>query len=174
MAVDLDTVVRTLLRNRSGLLGYIFVIIRDEHAAEDIFQEVCLLATRKHAQIDREESVLPWLRAAARTTALQKRRNQLRAPLLLDQSVLDALEPHWADADCGDATGRIDALRGCLEKLGAYPRQLIELRYGEGLSGASLAERVGRKVQTVYVALSRTHGVLSECVRRRMEASSNV
>jgi RNA polymerase sigma-70 factor (ECF subfamily) len=161
-------VVRTLLRDRTKLLAYVGVIVRDEHVAEDILQEVSLLAVRKHAQIADERHLLAWLRQAGRQLALQTLRNQRRRPKMLDQAVLDALEGHWMAQDTVQTSDRMDALRHCIEKLNDYPRRLIELRYGEGLNGAELARRVGRKVETIYVALSRAHQSLAQCVRRQL------
>lgn len=66
--------------------------------------------------------------------------------------------------------GQADALKACLERLSPYSRRLIELRYAQGISGPQLAEAVGRKLNTIYVALTRTHRTLAECVRAEMAA----
>lgn len=166
MAVDQQVVLRALLADRTKLLAYIAAILPDEHLAEDIYQEVSLLAVRKHEQIQDDAHLMAWLRKAARLSALQVRRNQSRRPMLLDAVVLDALESHWNDQGRESSSDRMDMLRTCLEKLKGYPRDLIELRYGEGISGKALADRVGKKVETVYVALSRAHKNLVECVNR--------
>jgi RNA polymerase sigma-70 factor (ECF subfamily) len=166
MAVDQQLVLRALLADRTKLLAYIAAIMPDEHLAEDIFQEISLLAVRKHDQIQDDAHLMAWLRKAARLSALQVRRNQTRRPMLLDAVVLDALESHWDDNARESSSDRMDMLRKCMEKLNGYPRDLIELRYGEGISGTALAERVGRKLQTVYVALSRAHRSLINCVNR--------
>ena len=52
MPVNEDTVVRTLLSHRLGLLAYIEAIVRDTHLAEDVFQDVSSLAFQKREQID--------------------------------------------------------------------------------------------------------------------------
>src|SRR4051794_21632754 len=45
--IDQESLVIVLLRDRVKLLAYITAIVRDNHLAEDIFQEVALLAVRK-------------------------------------------------------------------------------------------------------------------------------
>lgn len=166
MAIDQDCVLRTLLAERSKLLGYIATILPDEQLAEDIFQEVSVAAVRKYRQINSVAHLMGWLRKAARISALELRRNRSTDPMLFDSEVLDALEGYWRSEDEVSASDQMEMLRKCLQKLGSYPRQLIDLRYSEGISGAVLAERVGRKVQAVYVALSRAHRTLAECVER--------
>lgn len=172
MAIDQDSVLRTLLAERSKLLGYIASILPDEQLAEDIFQEVSVAAVRKHRQINSVTHLMGWLRKAARLSALEMRRDRRMHPMLFDTDVLDALEEQWGGEDEQSSSDQMEMLRKCLEKLGRYPRQLIELRYGEGISGAVLAERVGRKVRAVYVALNRAHRSLAECVERGLRQAS--
>lgn len=168
MHIDREAVVRTLLRDRVRLLAYICVIVRDEHLAEDIFQEVSLLAVRKFEQIADESHLHRWLRQAARTAGLQALRNRRRRIPTLDVTVLDALEGHWDRETDSPSADAAEALRRCLDRLGATARRLLDLRYGEGLRVAEVAERVGRKVETVYVGLSRAHQAFGGCVRKRL------
>jgi RNA polymerase sigma-70 factor len=170
LAIDQDLLLRTLLAERNKLLGYIGAIIPDEHLAEDIFQEVSVAAVRKQDQIQSAAHLMGWLRKAARVSALEMRRNRGVHPMVFDTAVLDALEGQWQSEDRESSSDQIEMLRKCLQKLGGYPRQLIELRYGEGISGAALAERVDRKVQTVYVALSRAHRSLALCVENGLKS----
>lgn len=170
LAVDQDLLVRILLTERTKLLGYIASIIPDHHLAEDVFQEVSVAAVRKHREIQSAGHLMGWLRKAARLRALEMRRDRSVHPVLLDPAVLDALEGQWDEQDAKSSSHEVEMLRKCLQKLRGYPRQLIELRYREGISGAALAERVGRKVQTVYVALSRTHRTLAVCVERGLRS----
>lgn len=171
MAVDHDLVLRMLLAERNRLLGYIATIILDEHLAEDIFQEVSVAAVGKHEQIQSAAHLMGWLRKAARMSALEMRRNRRVHPLVFDTDVLDALEPEWEKEDSHSSSDEMEILRQCLQKLRGYPRQLIDLRYGEGITGAALAKRVGRKVQTVYVALSRAQRSVAQCVERGLRQS---
>ena len=39
-----DALVRVLIRDRAKLLGYIWAILRDHHLADDVFQDVTVLA----------------------------------------------------------------------------------------------------------------------------------
>ncbi len=58
MALEQATVVRILMAERSKLLAYIWSIVRDEHAVEDVFQEVSILAVEKCGQITDENCAL--------------------------------------------------------------------------------------------------------------------
>ena len=69
-----------------------------------------------------------------------------------------------------ELTDDVERLRGCLEKLDANARQLIELRYRECLEPAGIAERTGRNAATVRSILTRLRQMLRQC----MEASHAV
>jgi RNA polymerase sigma-70 factor (ECF subfamily) len=156
-----------LLRERVKLLAYIRAIVRDDDLAEDVFQEVALLALHKREEIGDVQHFLGWMRLTSRHRALKSLRRR-RHHLLLDEALLDRLEEHWAEYDAPAGTDLVDALRHCLERLSPKARDLVRLRYGEGVSGRMLAEAVGQSLNTVYVALSRIHRSLGECIRRRL------
>jgi RNA polymerase sigma-70 factor (ECF subfamily) len=157
-----------LLQERAKLLAYVWAIVRDEHLAEDVFQEVSLLAVNKREEIYEEGSLLPWLRRTARHRALHALQLQKRRPVPLSETLLDSLDRCWEKYDDIPSSALADALRQCMSRLTSHARRIITLRYVQGLSGIQVAETLGRKVTTVYMALSRIHGKLRTCVQRRM------
>jgi RNA polymerase sigma-70 factor, ECF subfamily len=156
-----------LLSHRAMLLGYIASIVRDPDLAEDVFQNVALVVLDKADAVARDEEFPAWARRVARLESLAALRKRRRAPELLDQSVLELLEDEWSAGDAGPVAAR-KALRECVEKLSPYARELIRLRYVDGLSGQAVAERLNRSANTVYVALSRTYRHLAGCVESRL------
>ena len=61
-----------------------------------------------------------------------------------------------------------DALQVCLKELTDRGREIIEMRYVEGLRVADLAERLERPPQSVYKAMSRIYQQLAQCISKRM------
>jgi RNA polymerase sigma factor (sigma-70 family) len=159
---------RELLDQRALLLGYINAIVRNLHSAEDILQESLVLATKQsfndahHAQA--------WIRVTARNLSLAELRRVSRRPATLSEEAFALLEPAWeAAADEEHSQGaRLEALRACSAGLSATARQLLDLRFREGLDGAAIAARLGRPLNTVYVGLSRTYRRLADCIGRRL------
>lgn len=168
--LDHDTLLRLLLRNRGMLVGYVISIVRDPHLAEDVFQSASLIVLKKIGELEDESQFPAWFRKIARFEALNALRKQRNAPQPLDEAVLDALEGPWNAADEGSASE--DALRQCVEKLTPNSRRLVELRYRDGIGGRKLAQTLSQPVNTVYVALSRVHRTLAECVKMRMRAEA--
>lgn len=168
MPVDEQVVVTVLLRERSKLIAYVWSIVRSYHVAEDVFQEVSMLALEKRAEIHGPEKVLPWLRAIARHRALKARAKALRGPVAMDERLLDLLEQAWQTQDAAPASDLMDALERCLSKLTPRAREIIRYRYGLSMSGADVARALDRPVQTVYKALARIHVRLGSCIQRHV------
>ena len=165
--IDHESLMILLLRERVKLLAYIRAIVRDEHLAEDVYQDVAVLALRKRDEINDQRHFLAWMRLTSRHRAfkvLEQRRHQV----LLDESLLDRLDEHWVEHDAGSSADLTDALRQCLERLTPRARHLVRLRYAEGISGERLAAGVDRSLNAVYVSLSRIHRSLADCIRRRL------
>lgn len=169
MAVDQKIIVQTLLRERGKLLAYIGAIVRDSHIAEDVLQEVTMLALEKQDMIADEAAIIPWMRTASRYRSLKTLEKLKRRPVLLDGPMLDLMEDQWREVDDVASDDMLHALRQCIAKLTPYAQQLIGLRYGSGLSIARIAESLNRKVAAVYKTIGRTHAALADCIRRRLE-----
>jgi RNA polymerase sigma-70 factor (ECF subfamily) len=174
MALEHDEVLRLLISGRVLLLAYIQAIVRDSHLAEDVLQEISVLAVRKCNEIVDESHFRAWIRRAARLESMNVLRRHQKLSTAMPEPVLEALEAHWDNFDDEWALDRVDALRHCVGKLTVNSQQLLRMRYHEGVSGVALADRLGKPVNTVYVALSRIHRTLADCVARRLAAQGGV
>jgi len=63
---------------------------------------------------------------------------------------------------------RFEALKGCLERLPTRQRELLRLRYWQGLSIDEMARLRGRQVNAVYTALSRIRKALERCIEHSL------
>lgn len=167
MALDCATAIKTLTAQRLSLLGWIRAMGCDEHIAEDVYQDVSILVVQKCGEITDVQHFGPWVRHAARLKALEAMRARKKIGLPLDDSTLDLIESEWQPLGSAEASNLLYWLRECLDQLSPYLRQLIELRFIDGLSGFALAEKMGRERNTVYVALTRSYKTLANCIRRR-------
>jgi len=168
MPIQEETLVLLLLRERSRLLAYVRAIVRDEHLAEDVFQEAAALAVRERERIQDRAHFLLWMRKTARYRALNALRQRQR--LVFNDELLDQLEADWERTDAVPDAELADALHHCMGQLTPNNQHILKLRYGQGISGLRLAEALGRQLNAVYVALTRIHKALGECIRRRLES----
>jgi RNA polymerase sigma-70 factor (ECF subfamily) len=96
----------------------------------------------------------------------QRRDRHLFSDEFVRQVASDAVE----QAD--ELEQRRQHLAVCLSKLRSNDLELIQQRYASGESGKSVAELIGRPINSVYQSLSRIRRTLLECVNRQIRAQA--
>lgn len=161
MAIERDALVQILLRERMRLTASAAVVARDVHAADDIYQQVVLAALQAADSFRDARHVVAWALRAARHRALDLAHRRRLVPL--PDEVLDQMEADWTDAEAA-WSDRAEALHRCLGRVAGPAREVLRLRYSDGLSAAAIAGRLRRTADAVYQTLSRTHRALRRCV----------
>ncbi len=164
-----EEVTRLILQQRIELTAFISSILRDSHAAEDVFQDVCIKALKHEEPFKDEAHVRRWARRVARNRAIDLIRRKDKQAILLDEDILELIEQEWPEEEQADSEDKVAALKACLDKLTPYSKEIINLRYIEGLGGIEVAEVLNRKVDTIYKALARLHVGLRECILKRLK-----
>jgi len=143
-------------------------------AAEDLTQETFLAAFRSTLGPDMTNVPLrsAWLRGISRNLLLAHFRRDRTNPVRMDSEVFRQAEDVWAGQfpDARSESDYGDALRRCVEALDQKDRNMLKLRYAEGLSRRQMARRAGLSEDGVKSLLRRIRGRLADCVRRRLEA----
>lgn len=156
-------VAKEILRHRGNLFGFAFSLVRDFSLAEELFQEACARI------LDRQEQFVPgtnfsaWARAFVRAIAFEQQR--WRSRILISEEAVAAAAAQF-DGIEESYSSRREALRACIQKIGNSARQLVSLRFEQGLSLTQIAGRVRRSAGSVQVALSRTRAWLLRCIRQ--------
>ena len=166
MGLERDAIVQVLLRERVRLTASAAAIARDVHAADDIYQQVVLAALQHADQLRDARHVVAWALRAARHRALDLAHRRRLVPL--PDEVLDLMEADWADPDPGGWSDRAEALHRCLGRVADPAREVLRLRYADGLSAVAIACKLRRTADAVYQMLSRTHRALRKCVEREL------
>jgi RNA polymerase sigma-70 factor (ECF subfamily) len=162
-----EEIAAVLLTERLPLTAYFANMTRDFHLAEDVFQEVCAKAVARAGEFESVVQVVNWARVAGRNRAIDILRSRDGCHMGLSDELLAVLAEEWP------LRAEVDAMHGalehCLEELKPHNRELLRLRYFEQRRCAEVAERMGRKLETVYQALARLHKALGDCVRGRLK-----
>ena len=167
MALSSETVVRVLMSHRNRLSAYIWSIVGDAHLAEDVFQEVSMLAIRKGCEVADSDRLVVWLRRTARLKSLEACRKQRRSPLI-DDSLLAEYDADWQRYDPLEEAELLEALHACLAGLTENNRRIVALRYGQGLKSSEVANSLQRTVAAVYRAIGRIHRAVADCMDRKL------
>jgi RNA polymerase sigma-70 factor (ECF subfamily) len=157
---------------RRPLLGYLYTLSGDYHAAEDLVQETMTIAHQKREHYFPEADFGAWLRAIGRNVCMRERRALARRPVSTDaiEDLADvAFRPDDYASDRWASEKR--ALGACLEELEETDRGLVRDHFAGGRRYAQLAESAGRTLSWVKVRMFRARKALADCVRRRLRAA---
>lgn len=167
MSMAADEIVQVLLRERLRVAAVAAAIVKDVHTADDVFQQVVLLALEDRDQFSDASHVLAWALRAARHRAIDiTRRRQVYS---LPEEVLDQLESQWMEWDSAEWSERTEALHHCIERLSSRSQELLQMKYAEGLTASVIAVELRRSLDAVYQSLSRIYRALRSCVQREMD-----
>ena len=163
-----DAFARLFAQHDRWLFAYLVSLLGSSAAAEEVFQEVCVVLWREHESFELGTEFVKWVSVIAHHQVQRYRRQRRRVGPQLSDAVVDLLS-------C-DAVERVDllesrrdALRGCLEKLSDTDRHLVQQCYSDSRhSFKTAAEQLGRPVNTVYKALVRIRRALYQCIERTL------
>jgi len=110
MSLEQDQIVRLLFVHRARILGYIWSLVRDFDVAEDVFQEVSVLALKKASTIRDEQHLHHWVRVSARLISLATMRRLGRWPVPMDASLLDQLDSAWQTIETAQVDEPLEAM----------------------------------------------------------------
>ncbi len=169
MPLNEPDILQILMKARTRIAAAAWVIVRDTHAAEDIFQNVALKAMTRAVTFDSEAAVCSWAFITARREGIDWLRKRGRETNCLDAGILEMLENDWLTEPVDPSGARVEALRECLDSVPENSRKLLRLRYFEGYSCEEVADQLGAGLNAVYKRVSRLHQSLKNCIEDRIE-----
>ncbi len=155
-----DGVVR---HEHARLRGFLGLLGTPASWLDDLEQEVFITAWSALPRWDPAQPFAPWLNGIARNLVLRHRERQAREQRGRGAALAVWLAQRLAGSD-GDDSSRIERLRVCLQRLPHHLRDLLHLRYAEGIDAQALAQRSGRDAAAVRMALMRARRVLLDCM----------
>lgn len=168
--IDLDAVRRAREGDReafallvaqtlSPLRAFLARHLRDRDEVDDLAQDVYVRAWTKIAELRDVEKFAGWLWRIARFAAIDRtRQRSAHHRNFATTPIEDSVEPAAAEMEAAHWLER-EHLRkrvaDCLEELPELPRELLRLRYAEGLGYQEIAECVGLNPTQVKARLAR-------------------
>jgi len=159
-------------KNAPTMLSYVRMHIPSQEEAEDLVVEVFLAALQNATFVTlSEKAKQSWLWRVTRNKVIDAyRRAKNRQSVTLDH-VADSLfedEMFSPEYSALRQEGYLD-LYAHLQSLPGLQREILRLRFGQGLSCAEIATMLGKQENAVRVTLSRSLNLLRKIYRRRRE-----
>jgi RNA polymerase sigma-70 factor, ECF subfamily len=150
--LDSTAIAAAVERTRHRLYRYLYRLVRDAAAAEDLFQQTWLNVVRQIARYDGRSAFDTWLFAIAHNAAMDRLRRKSAEPL--DEAAMPAGNaPDAFDAALGAQRAAI--LDRAVAGLPAAYREVLTLRFEEGMKLEEIAQVTGAPLSTVKSRLQR-------------------
>jgi len=156
-----------MTQHQRRIFSYIYALVPDRHAAEDILQETSLVVCEKFDQFKAGTDFVAWACQIAYWEVRRARQKFARSKVVFDDAVVEAVA-HTAAELRDEMDHRHEALAHCLQRLHPRDRDLVLTRYEPGSGVEEAAQRSGRTIEAAYKALGRIRKLLADCVSHRL------
>ena len=168
---DSEGFVRLMTEHQGRLFGYIYSLLGDPDAANDVLQEANVVLWRDSKEFQLGSNFKAWAFRIAHFQVMAWRQRQIRDRLVFEDDMVEVLS--FAARDAAETyDARQQLLSGCLEKLTPLHREMIRRRYAEGTPLGALAKERGMTANAVMQALFRIRQSLMHCVARYADGSA--
>jgi RNA polymerase sigma-70 factor, ECF subfamily len=175
MTLSEPEVLQALMHARVRLSAAAWLVVRDTHTAEDIFQNVAVKALTRDLSFESESALLSWAFITARHEGIDWLRRHRRETSCVDTEIMELLEREWQSESVHSEGSKVNALRECLESVPEESRRLLRLRYFDGHNCNDVARRMGIGLNAIYKRVSRLHESLRLCIEGKLgHAGSNL
>jgi len=164
---NVNEFLRLIMAYQKPIYASILGMIPNRDDAEDIFQETVLVMWSKFDSFERGTSFAAWGIKIAKYKIFQAHRRNVRNNFRFSQAAFQSLQDR-SDNFVKNIERRMQALRRCIRKLKKRDYDLIKMRYEDELAIKTVAERLGRSVQSIYKRMARINDSLIRCIRRTL------
>jgi RNA polymerase sigma-70 factor, ECF subfamily len=152
MAGDESALAALYDRYAGMIFGMLVRILRDQHAAEEVLQDIFMQLWRTAAKFDASRGSLPaWLMVIGRNRAISRLRSRARHE---DYDDIEAFPANCVPSSVNieDETQRaflMQKLQAAMSALPQEQREAVELAYFEGMTQSEIAAKTGSPLGTV-------------------------
>jgi RNA polymerase sigma-70 factor (ECF subfamily) len=161
---DPNSIAVLLEGHEPALQRYVRRLVGNAEDAEDIAQEALLRMVRTHERVLKRSgrakpNLTGWLYTIARNLCIDHlRRRRERAASDAEIATTASREP--TPPAIYERAVELDTLRKALQKLPTHYREILDLRFSEGLSYRDIGARLGVPITTVEARLHRARRML--------------
>lgn len=159
---------KVLMPERTKQIGLAWSILNDAQLTEDAYQDMLSKAFEHESTFEGPRHLRDWSWKVLRNRCYELLRGRKCRTFLLDETAFELVDAELQSREDDALDARTTALRQCLGALTENARNIIRLRFFEGLRGDQVAERLDRKPDAVYKALQRIYDSLGDCIRRKL------
>jgi len=156
------------------IYSFTLSLVGNRADADDVFQEVSRVLWEKYQQFTQGTDFFAWSCRIVHFQVLYYRQRMQREHgkrLMFSDEFLNLVGTQ-ALRDSDELEQQHLVLEKCLQRLTPRVRELLKMRYSEGATTISVAEKIGQSVEAVYKTLNRAQRALIDCGRQLLRGNA--
>ncbi len=158
-----DNFINYWLNVQTDVKGYIRLFINNEADADDILQDVAIIAYKKFEEYNKTTPFRSWVIGIARYEVLAKRKKYAKNKILYYPELFESISDAYEEIR-DESNDKVSFLKKCIQKLDDKNYKLLKLRYGDLLRIKKISVLLGLKPVTIRVRLNRVRNTLKNCI----------
>ena len=158
------------MNSQKSVYAYILSSVHHYADANDLFQETATVLWQKFQEFDLDTNFQAWAISIAKNMVRNYFNKRKHTRLQFDEDLAKKIEDQTV-SKLSNYDSRVEALKKCFEKLSDSNRQLLKLRYEEGMTIKLIASRFSKPLQGMYKYMARLQNALLECTEKTMAMS---
>ncbi|NIP54546.1 MAG: RNA polymerase sigma factor [Phycisphaerae bacterium] len=154
---DIDSFGRLAARYYASMVAVAYAVLADHQLAEDAAQEAFARALTNLSKLRKPDKFAPWLARICRNVARDMVAS--RARMINPEDLSPA-------PNCNSPDDDLEAVRRAIEHLPVGAREVIVLRYYNGLSYEEISSVLGISKQTINGRLTRAKRKIAKYLKR--------
>lgn len=147
--------------------SYLRSMVRDLHVTEDLLQQVALTLVERFDQYDPGRNFTAWCMGIAKHKLMNYFTTRSRDRHQFGPEAMKKVAEAYVATE-NENLDREIALSACLRLLRARAREVIAMRFEQGLQTSAIADALGTTKNTVLIILHRSRNALAHCITRRL------
>ena len=147
--------------------SYVYGVVRHWHDAEELLQEIAVLAYRAFADFDPSRPFVPWIMTIARNAVIDRLRRAGPNISIFNEQILSTLARVHESFEPLVGPHRA-ALDHCVRRLTERQRLVLTLRYQDELAVKDIADSMKTTPNAVSILLHKIRAALADCIRTRL------
>ena len=168
-----QTFVQLVVTHQPALRAFVLSLLAGSPDVDDVIQETNAEIWQKRGDFQIGTNFKSWMFSVAKFKVMSTWRDRARQKeWAMPDETLTKLVERVETGALASTERKLDALRGCLERLSHSDRGLILRRYLDETSLGHLAKEVGRSKESLKVSLHRIRSILKTCINRRLKGQN--
>ena len=162
-----EALIRHVIEEDAVVRAYVYAVTRGHRETQDVIQEVWRVVCRKIGEYDERKPFRAWVLGITRLQVLKWRQGVARSREVLAPDILELLAATAAE-ERQELDLRRQYLLKCLERLPDNSRNILHMKYFDGLKSVMIAARLNRSLAAVEMTLVRVRRVLRQCIEEKI------